>query len=187
MALAVNGAVATASSTNGPGFMPSTVIDNKRTGAGWGAGGGWNDATAGTSLPDWIQINFAGVQAIDHVVVYSVQDNYLNPDRADGFDEVPASRNYQFPAQGFDGANWVTLATVNGNDLVKRTVSFAPHRTDRIRINILGALSTWSRVTEVEARPGQPRRRRPTSRSPRTASVATASSTNGTGLPSRRP
>jgi hypothetical protein len=181
VALAVNGAVATASSTNGPGFMPSTVIDNKRTGAGWGAGGGWNDATAGT-FPDWIQINFAGVQAIDHVVVYFVQDNYLNPVEPTDSMKFSLRGITSFQVQGFDGANWVTLATVNGNDLVKRTVSFAPYRTDRIRINILGALSTWSRVTEVEAWTSTAAAQETNFALAANGSVATASSTNGTGF-----
>jgi M6 family metalloprotease-like protein len=150
VALAANGGVATASTTNGPGFMPSTVIDNKRSGAGWGAGGGWNDATAGT-FPDWLQINFAGIQAIDHVVVYSVQDNYLNPVEPTDSMAFTLRGITSFQVQGFNGTGWVTLATVTGNNLVKRTVSFAPYPTDRIRINILGALATWSRVTEVEA------------------------------------
>ena len=56
-----------------------------------------------------------------------------------------------FAVQGFDGANWVTLATVSGNRLVKRSVTFAPYATDRMRIQITHALASWSRVTEVEA------------------------------------
>jgi hypothetical protein len=184
VALAANGAVATASTTNGPGFMPSTVIDNKRSGAGWGAGGGWNDATPGT-FPDWIQINFSGVQAVDHVVVYSVQDNYLNPVEPTDSMKFTLRGITSFQVQGFDGTNWVTLATVNGNDLVKRTVSFAPYRTDRIRINILGALATWSRVTEVEAWTSTAAAQEANVALATNGAVATASTTNGPGfLPS---
>ena len=148
-ALAVNGSVASSSSTNSAGFMPGTVIDNKRSGAGWGSGAGWNDATPG-AFPDWIQVNFNGVRTIDRAVVYSVQDNYLNP--AEPTDAMTFSLRglTDFAVQGFDGANWVTLATVSGNRLVKRSVTFAPYATDRMRIQITHALASWSRVTEVE-------------------------------------
>ncbi|HZY06156.1 MAG TPA: discoidin domain-containing protein, partial [Ilumatobacteraceae bacterium] len=151
VALASNGGVATASSTNGPGFLPGTVIDNKRSGAGWGAGGGWNDATLGV-FPDWIQVNFTGTRTIDRVVVYSVQDNYLTPVEPTNTMTFSLRGISDFNVQGFNGSTWVTLATISGNRLVKRSVTFPPFATDRIRVNIVNALgNNWSRVTEVEA------------------------------------
>jgi hypothetical protein len=149
-ALAANGGVATASSTNGPGFLPSTVIDNRRSGAGWGAGGGWNDATSGT-FPDWIEIDFNGVKTIDRAVVYSVQDDYLNPVEPTDSMTFALRGIRDFTVQGFNGSSWVTLATVTGNNLVKRSVTFVPFATSRLRINITNALASWSRITEVEA------------------------------------
>jgi hypothetical protein len=149
-ALAANGGVATASSTYGPGFLPSTLIDNRRSGAGWGAGGGWNDATAGT-FPDWIEIDFNGARTIDRAVVYSVQDDYLNPVEPTDSMTFTLRGIRDFTVQGFDGSNWVALATVSGNNLVKRSVTFTPFVTDRIRIVVTNALATWSRITEVEA------------------------------------
>src|SRR5437667_6954672 len=56
-----------------------------------------------------------------------------------------------FTVQGWNGTAWITLGTVSGNNLVKRTVVFSPYTTDRIRINVTNALNTWSRITEVEA------------------------------------
>ena len=150
VALAVNGGVASASTTNSAGFSPASVIDNRRSGAGWGAGGGWNDATP-DAFPDWILVNFKGTKTIDHVVVYSVQDNYTNPVEPTDAMTFSLRGITDFLVQGFDGANWVTLATVSGNQRVKRTVTFAPYATDRIRINITNALGSWARVTEVEA------------------------------------
>jgi len=151
VALASNGGVASASSTNGPGFLPATVIDNKRSGAGWGAGGGWNDATLGV-FPDWIQVNFAGTRTIDRVVVYSVQDNYLAPVEPTDAMTFSLRGISDFNVQGFNGSTWVTLATISGNRLVKRSVTFTPFATDRIRVNITNALgNNWTRVTEVEA------------------------------------
>jgi hypothetical protein len=56
-----------------------------------------------------------------------------------------------FTVQGWNGANWVTVGSVTGNNLVKRTVSFAAITTDRIRIQVTAALVSYSRIVEVEA------------------------------------
>jgi hypothetical protein len=149
-ALASNGGVAVASSTNGPGFMPATLIDNRRSGAGWGAGGGWNDATPGT-FPDWVEIDFNGQKTINSAVVYSVQDDYVNPVEPTDSMLFTLRGITDFLVQGFDGTNWVTLSTVTGNNLVKRRVAFAPFTTNRIRIYVTTALASWSRITEIEA------------------------------------
>ena len=151
VALATNGGLASASSVLGPSFAPSGVIDNRRSGAGWGVYAGWSDATAG-AFPDWLQINFNGTKTIDHVVVYSVQDNYLSP--VEPSDSMTGTRYVitSFDVQAWSGSAWVTLASVTGNSLIKRTVSFAAFATDRIRINVTGTKDgTWSRLTEVEA------------------------------------
>jgi len=150
VALAANGGVASASSTNGPGFPASAVIDNQRSGANWGSGGGWNDATAGV-FPDWVQINFNGVKTIDRAVVYSVQDNYLAPVEPTDTTTFSLRGITDFQVQGYNGTSWVTLATVAGNNLVKRSVTFTPFPTDRIRINVTHALASWTRITEIEA------------------------------------
>jgi hypothetical protein len=150
VALAGNGGVASASSTFNAGYAPSGAIDNVRSGANWGNGGGWADGTP-NSFPDWLQVNFNGAKNIDHVVVYSVQDNYLSPVEPTDTMTFSLYGLVDFTVQGWDGANWVTLGTVSGNNLVKRTVNFSPYTTDRIRINITNALNIWSRITEVEA------------------------------------
>ncbi len=150
VALAANGGVASASSSLGAGYPASAVNNGERAGLNWGAGGGWNDSTLGV-FPDWVQINFSGTKTLDHVVVYSVQDNWQNPI------DPPATLTFSlygvtdFQVQGWNGSAWVTLGTVTGNNLVKRTVTFAPTTTDRIRINITNALYQYSRVVEVEA------------------------------------
>ncbi len=53
VALASNGAVATASSTFSAAFPVSAVNNNERAGVNWGNGGGWNDAT-GNAFPDTV-------------------------------------------------------------------------------------------------------------------------------------
>src|SRR6185436_20021241 len=59
VALAANGAVATASSQLNANYPPSGAINGDRRGVGWGAGGGWNDGTVNTT-PDWIEVAFNG-------------------------------------------------------------------------------------------------------------------------------
>ena len=150
-ALASNGSVASASSIHDPGFSASGVIDNRRSGAGWGNGGGWNDGTPSV-FGDWVQINFNGQKTIDRVVLYTVQDNYQSP--VEPTDVMTFSRYgvTDFQVQGWNGTGWATLATVTGNRLVKRTVSFTSYKTDRIRIVInASADGVWSRITEIEA------------------------------------
>jgi hypothetical protein len=153
VALAANGGVASASSTyvaTGYAFPVAAVNNGDRAGLNWGNGGGWNDATT-NAFPDWVQINFNGTQTINQVIVYTLQDNYVNPV------DPPATLTFtqygvtDFQVQGWNGAAWVTLGAISGNNLVKRTVSFAAFSTARIRINITAALASYSRITEIEA------------------------------------
>src|SRR5207244_3879885 len=110
----------------------------------------WNDATP-NSFPDWVQINFSGAKLIDHVVVYSVQDNYLSPVEPTDTMTFSLYGLVDFTVQGWNGSAWVTLGTVTGNNLVKRTVNFSAFTTDRIRVNINNALGAYSRIVEIEA------------------------------------
>jgi hypothetical protein len=150
VALASAGAVATASSIYNAGYPVSSINNNERTGANWGAGGGWADGTTG-SFPDWVQIAFNGSKTIDRVVVYTLQDNYTSPVEPSDSLTFAVYGNTHFSVEGWNGASWTVLSTISNNNLVKRTVSFAPFTTDRIRINITAARSVWSMLTEVEA------------------------------------
>jgi len=150
VALASAGAVASASSSYSSGFPVAAVNNNERAGAGWGNGGGWNDATVG-AYPDWVQIAFNGAKTIDRVVVYTLQDNFANPVEPTDALTFSLYGLTQFTIQGWNGSTWVTLGTVSGNNLVKRTVTFAAFTTDRIRVNVTAALATYSRITEIEA------------------------------------
>src|SRR5581483_5743958 len=150
VALAGAGAVASASSVYSAAFPASALNDGQRSGANFGNGGGWADATASV-FPDWVQINFSGTKSIDRVVVYSVQDNYTSPVEPTDTMTFSLYGLVDFTVQGWDGSNWVTLATVNGNNLVKRTVTFPPYITDRIRVNITNAPTAYSASTEIEA------------------------------------
>jgi hypothetical protein len=151
-ALAANGGVASASSTQRPVNAVTYVNDDQRSGAGWSTGGGgWADGTSG-AFPDWVQVAFSGARTIDHVVVYSVQDDFQHPVEPTDTTTFTKFGLTAFQVQGWNGSAWVTLASVAGNNLVKRSVAFTPYTTDRIRVLVSAvADGTWSRITEIEA------------------------------------
>jgi hypothetical protein len=150
VALASAGAVATASSTYNTGYPVSAIINDERTGANWGHGGGWADGTLNV-WPDYVEIAFNGFKTIDMVVVDSVQDNYTNPVEPTEAMTFTKYGVQDFTVEGRTSGGWVTLGTVTNNNLVERTVSFAETTVDRIRVTITRSLSVWSLLTEVEA------------------------------------
>jgi hypothetical protein len=148
--LASAGATATASSTLNSTYPASLLINGQTTGAKInGNPGFWTDGTPST-FPDWVQITLASSKLVDHVVVYSVQDNYTSPVTPTPTMTFKTYGVQDFAVQGWNGSAWVTLSTITGNNLVMRTVSFTPYTTDRIRINITKSANAYSRLTEVE-------------------------------------
>ncbi len=147
-----NGGVASSSGAYSSAYPASAVNNGDRKGVNWGNGGGWNDATPG-SYPDWVQINFNGVQSISEIDVFTVQDNYAAP-----LDPTPTMTFAQygttaFQVQYWNGSGWVDVpgGNVAGNNLVWRQFVFSPISTDRIRVLVNNALASYSRITEVEA------------------------------------
>ena len=151
VALAANGAVASASSTY-TNFYPASAVNNgDRAGHNNGFGGVWKDATL-QSFPDWVQIDFNGAQTIDHVIVYSVQDNDTNPVEPSDTLTFTQRGITAFTVQSWNGTAWVSLGSVTGNNLVKRTVSFSPTNTSKIRVLVNGVSNgRYSLVAEIEA------------------------------------
>jgi hypothetical protein len=146
VALAANGGVASASSTS-PGFSVSAVNDGDRS----GLSGVWKDGTR-LIFPDWVEIDFNGSKTIDHVIVYSVQDNSFAP--VDPSDTLTFTLNgiTAFDVNAWNGSAWVTLGSVTNNNLVKRSVSFPATTTSKIQIVIkASADGHYSTVTEIEA------------------------------------
>jgi hypothetical protein len=150
VALASNGGVASASSQYSGDYPISAINNGERAGVNWSAGGGWADGTL-NQFPDWAEIDFNGTKSIDKVVVYTVQDNWQSPVEPTDTMTFTQYGVTDFSVQGWDGSQWQTLATVTGNNLVKRTVTFAAFTTTKIRIVVTGALNSLSRITEVEA------------------------------------
>ncbi|MGI8672576.1 MAG: S8 family serine peptidase, partial [Luteitalea sp.] len=152
VAAASTGASASASSTHSGGYSAAGAINGDRTGANWGAGGGWNDATPG-SFPDWLQVDFAGAKTISEVAVFSVQDTYVAPAEPTLTQTFSRYGVTNFTVQYWDGAQWAAVAggTISGNQNVWRTISFPAVTTTRIRVVVDGAPDMYSRLTEVEA------------------------------------
>jgi glucose/arabinose dehydrogenase len=150
VALASLGGVASASSAFNAGFAPAGANDGETAGADWGENGGWNDGTAGV-WPDWLQVTFGGAKTINRVVVTTVQDNYASPSPPNDAMTFSQWGVTGFQVQTWTGAAWVTQATVTGNNRVRRTVTFAPVTTDRVRVLVTAALNSYSRIVELEA------------------------------------
>ena len=131
-------------------YPPSAVNNGDRKGLNWGNGGGWNDAT-GAQYPDWIRIDFNGAKSIDRVVVYTLQDNYLNPIEPTDTQTFSLYGVTDFTVEGWNGSSWSVLASVSGNNRVKRTVTFASFTTTAIRVSIARSLYLYSRIVEIEA------------------------------------
>jgi hypothetical protein len=150
VALSTVGAIASASTTASNSYLAKNVINGDRKGANWGNGSsGWQDATA-SAYPDWVQINFNGSKTITKVVVFSRQDSSTPVEPTDTMTFTLYGLK-DFTVQGWNGSSWVTLGTVTGNSLVKKTVSFSAFKTDRIRVNVTRALTMWTRIVEIEA------------------------------------
>jgi chitodextrinase len=154
VALAANGGVATASSAFDARFPVASLIDGDRKGQTWGAGGGWNDATA-NAFPDWVQVSFGAVRTIGEINVYTLQDNYKAGAEPAATTLFLAGGATAYQVQYWDMANavWVDVpgGNITGNYLVWRRFTFAPVSTDRIRIQVNAGLNGYSRLVEVEA------------------------------------
>lgn len=150
VALASNGASATASSTYTADYAPRAVIDGRRSGAVRGQLGTWEDANG--YAPDWLQVTFAAPSTIQTVNVFSMQERYTTP-----VEPTAALTSYlaveDFQVQYWNGSAWVPVpgGQVSGNQLVWRQVDFAPVTTTAIRIYITKVAGGVSRLTEVEA------------------------------------
>ncbi|HEX8919947.1 MAG TPA: LamG-like jellyroll fold domain-containing protein [Pyrinomonadaceae bacterium] len=153
VALASNGATATASSLYNSGFPASSVINGDRKGAVWGSGGGWNDATP-NSWPDWVEVDLPTTKSINEIDVFTIQDNYTNPVEPTETQTFTVYGNTSFRVQFWNGTTWVTVpgGAVTGNNNVWRRFAFAPVTTSKIRVMIDDAADhAYGRVTELEA------------------------------------
>ena len=149
VALAANGATATASSTYHSGYPAGAAIDGRRSGAIRGQLGTWEDST--DAVPDWLQIDFAAPYAIDEVHVFSMQENWMAP-----LEPTPVLTSYlaaeDFEVQYWNGAAWVVVpgGQVVGSTRVWARVHFAPVTTSAVRIVVTKVAGGRTRLSEVE-------------------------------------
>ncbi len=154
VALALNGGIATASSsfTSLRSYLPSGAIDGERAGANWENGGGWNDATRGV-WPDDLEVAFAGSKTIDEIRVYTLQDNFKSPSEPTDAMTCEVNGLIDFDVQYWNGTAWLTVpgGEIRGNNKVITKVLFPGVATTKIRIHVLNARVYYSRIVEVEA------------------------------------
>jgi RHS repeat-associated protein len=152
VAVAANGAVATASTAHTCcGFSTTGAINGNNRGP-WGNGEGWNDATP-DQLPDWFQVDFAGSRTIDEIDVFSLHDNYNQENTPTETQTFSLYGLINFEVQYWNGSSWATVpgGSVTGNNKVWRKFTFAPITTSKIRLWITSVPDSWSRLVELQA------------------------------------
>lgn len=153
VALAANGAVATASSTaTGSGFSTTYAINGNYRGPWGNSVEGWNDNTPNV-VPDWIQVDFAGSKTIDEISVFGLHDNYTVENTPTETQTFTLYGLIAFNVQYWNGSSWVTIpnGNVTGNNKVWRKFTFSPITTSKIRVTINQVPDSWSRVVEIQA------------------------------------
>ena len=148
VALASNGAIATASSFLA-NSIPSIAIDGIRN---WATSGAWKDSTP-NSYPDNLQIDFAGSKTIDEIDIYSVKDDYLNPTNPTESETFSTYGITNFDVQYWNGTSWTAVSngSIANNNKVWTKVVFGAITTTKIRVVVNSAQSNYSRIVELEA------------------------------------
>ena len=152
---AASGATANASSTaSARNYSPEGAIDGDRKGASWESGGGWNDNTRDV-WPDELTINFDGAQTISEVRVYTLQNDFRNPQEPTPLTPATDYGILNFEVQTCNGATCTTVpvtGTITGNDKAMRIITLGtPINATGVRIKVNNAREHFSRIVEVEA------------------------------------
>jgi hypothetical protein len=154
VALASNGATATASETYSGGapftnLVASNVINGDSIGIVAGAYNWWNGT--GAHAGSAVTVNFSGVKTINRIVVVSLQDNYTAPIDPTSTTTFGALGLTGFTLKYWDGVGFAPLAVVTGNNLVRRTVTFPAISTSKILVICDSSPDGWMRIVEIEA------------------------------------
>ena len=151
VALASNGAVATASSSYSSSYPVTAVIDGDHRGLNWGNGGGWNCATA-DQYPDWVEVDFGSNKTLVELDVFTLQDALATaePTEAMSFTQYGI---VNFKVEYWNNSAFVEVpgGNVTGNNKVWRKFTFAPITTSKVRVWVTNALFHNSRIVEIEA------------------------------------
>ena len=155
VAAAANGASASASFVNTPGFSAAAAIDGNRASPNWGGGGtsgnGWDTYGSG-GLPQSLVSTFASAKTINRIDVITIQDNYSSTNapifNVTTFTQYGAT---SYDVQAFVGGSWVTVGTTTGNNIVWRRFTFTPVLATAIRIVVNASVDGTGRLIEIEA------------------------------------
>ena len=92
-------------------------------------------------------------KSVSEIDVFSVQDNYANPQEPTESQVFTLYGLIDFEVQYWDGANWLTLpgGSVTGNNKVWRKFLFNPIATSRVRLLVTKGMNNYSRLIEIEA------------------------------------
>ncbi len=166
VALATNGATASASSVHFSGNYPVAAVNNgDRKAMNWGNGGGWNDNTHGDYSSDIVQINFPAFNFVSQINVFTLRDNFQDnqtpPTLTETFStcENTGFGITEFEVQYWNGWMWITVSggLVRDNNKVWRQLTFPEVWASRVRVQVHGAARhtttarNYSRIVEMEA------------------------------------
>jgi hypothetical protein len=103
--------------------------------------------------PDWLEVRFNGLQTIEEIDVFTLQDNYAAPVEPTPTTTFNLSGIANFTIEYWNGSVWqvVPNGTVTGNTLVWRQFVFPALTTSKIRVLVQQAPDRYTRITEVEA------------------------------------
>lgn len=155
-ALASLGSTASPSSVYSVNYAALGAIDGDNTGAAWGAGGGWSDATRNL-WPDALTVTLGGgAKFVTQVRVYTLRDNFGATSPVDANTDANVYGIRDFEVQAFDAATnqFVTIpgGAVNGNTKALRVFTLGqPLRTNALRVLVHVGRDELSRIVEVEA------------------------------------
>jgi hypothetical protein len=148
VALAANGATATASSS-ATGFAPSGAINGDRKGLFAWQDGYWSTAAAGSG---WLEVQFNASRTITEIDLVTIQNNYNAPVEPTDTMTFSAYGLTGFEVQYWTGSSWTTISgNVTGNNKVWRKFTFAAITTTKIRVLANASSDGFGRITEVEA------------------------------------
>jgi F5/8 type C domain-containing protein len=161
LALPANGGSAVASSVSSASYPASGVINGEHNGNDWGAGGGWNDASAGDFSNDYVQVNLNAIHTLDEIDVYTLKDDFNSGSTVTDTTTFTSYGITSFEVQtSTNGTTFTTVpgGNVTGNNLVKRKFLFAsPLSAKHVRVVVHDSADhAFSRVVEIEARSCNP-------------------------------
>jgi hypothetical protein len=150
-ALASKGATPTASTSYGGVFDPPRINDGDTTGASTLPAYYWWQASS-NSHPQWIQVSLVAEKSISEVDLYFLQDSYLSPVTPDETTTFSLYATTAYNVEYWNGAAWVEILSVTGNNKVWRKHTFDAVSTTAIRVNITASVgSNYATCVELQA------------------------------------